>query len=287
MLVPMGTGRHIMTPKKTISIPDLTNKELSIQISLSGLSFCVFNSYENVIESLHDFPFEETVNTPQDLISHLEASFGDVSPDNKPRKLKLIHVNELSAFVPKSLFSESHLSDYLKYNIKILENDFIAYDDIENSNLVNVYVPYSNVNNFFFDQFGVFEYRHHSSILVETLLNLSAKSSDAVMYVHVAKSHFEIVVIKNKKLVLYNSFSYDTPEDFLYYILFTAEQLDLNPELFQLFFLGNIKDSDACYEIAYKYVKNIDFFIGSKTNSTPDEVSNEVKRSAFILQNSF
>jgi hypothetical protein len=51
------------------------------------------------------------------------------------------------------------------------------------------------------------------------------------MTVHFSEGHFEIIVIQNQKLLLFNSFDYQTP-DFIYYVLFTAEQLSLNPKTF-------------------------------------------------------
>jgi hypothetical protein len=54
-----------------------------------------------------------------------------------------------------------------------------------------------------------------------------------------------------------NTFEYKTPEDLIYYLLFTAEQLNLNPEIFKLEFLGNIAEDDAYFKIAYKYIRNV------------------------------
>ena len=74
--------------------------------------------------------------------------------------INVTHSNNLSTFVPKPFFNEDNLSDYLQYNIKILKNDFIAYDTLENSELVNVFIPYVFINNYLFDTFGSFEYKH-------------------------------------------------------------------------------------------------------------------------------
>ena len=74
---------------------------------------------------------------------------------------------------------------------------------------------------------------------------------------HVSDSHFEIVVVQNQQLLLFNTFDYKTPEDFIYYILFAAEQLQLNPEHFQLELLGKISESDKLYNIAYQYIRNV------------------------------
>jgi hypothetical protein len=76
------------------------------------------------------------------------------------------------------------------------------------------------------------------------------------MTVHFSEGHFEIIVIQNQKLLLFNSFDYQTPEDFIYYVLFTAEQLSLNPENFPLELIGNI-DSEIFFKIAYKYIRNV------------------------------
>ena len=60
------------------------------------------------------------------------------------------------------------------------------------------------------------------------------------MFAHLGQNQFEIVVIANNKLLLYNSFTFETKEDFIYYILFAAEQLGLNPETFELVLAGSI-----------------------------------------------
>ena len=90
-------------------------------------------------------------------------------------------------------------------------------------------------------------------------------------------------MVQNQKLHLFNSFEYKTPEDFIYYILFTAEQLQLNPENFKLELLGAIVENDAFYQIAYKYIRNISLFDVSdfKNNFTEKE-----NREHFILLHS-
>lgn len=85
---------------------------------------------------------------------------------------------------------------------------------------------------------------------------------------------FDLMILENKKLIFSNSFSYTTKEDFIYYILFTAEQLLLNTEEFELYFMGEIKAESEIYTIAYTYIKNI-FFLESKNSIFKDlEIDN-------------
>ncbi|RZJ25373.1 MAG: DUF3822 family protein, partial [Flavobacterium sp.] len=132
-----------------------------------------------------------------------------------------------------------------------------AYDEIANYEMNNVYIPYVNVNNFLIDQFGPFTYKNSHSILVARLLELSKNIDSKRVFVHFTKNCFEIVVVQNQKLILFNSFEYQTKEDFLYYLLFTAEQLGLNPETFKLQLLGDISEDSDYFKIAYKYVRNV------------------------------
>ena len=245
---------------QTNNIQDkLTNLELSIQVSLSGLSFCILQIETNSISYLKHIVFEKK-QTPFEVLDSLKQAFNsEIELRSIFESVTIVYVNELSTMVPKALFNENNLADYLKFNSKILQSDFITYDDILINDSVNVYVPYVNINNYIFDKYGSFSYKHFSTILVEQLLTAEKNSESVKMFVNVSRNHFEIVVTKQSQLILYNTFEYTTKEDFIYYILFTAEQLQLNPENLNLILLGDIEKDDELYSIAYKYIRHVDF----------------------------
>ncbi len=189
--------------------------------------------------------------------------------------------------MPKPLFKEERMSDYLSYNNKTLRHDFFAFDDIKNHEMVNVYVPFVNANNFFIDQFGGFEYKHFSTVLVESLVDIYKFSLVPHMFVNVCKKHFEIVVIADKKLQLYNTFDYKTKEDFVYYILFVAEQLNLNPEELELQLLGNVKKDDDLYTMIYKYVRNVSLIENRSKYTFDAQITEDLKREFFTLLHQF
>ena len=95
---------------------------------MSGLSFCVFNLSTKSIVFYKSFSFEKKGN-PSELLDKLTHQFNTESNLKQSFKsVTVIHENELSALVPKSLFNEEHLADYLKFNSKILRSDFITHD---------------------------------------------------------------------------------------------------------------------------------------------------------------
>src|SRR5690606_25090688 len=137
----------------------------------------------------------------------------------------VIYSTPIYSLVPASIFDETKASEYLKFNSKLLANDFMAHDILEDREIVVVYVPFMNINNFFFEKYGAFNYFHSTTVLLKTIFG-AEKYSLPKMYLHFQKNSFDCIVLKNGELQLCNTYSFKTPEDFIYYTLFCMEQLN-------------------------------------------------------------
>jgi len=272
---------------KSVNLKKLDN-HLSIQISLDGFSFCIIDKNTNGVNLIKNIPFQKISSTPEKHLKNIEQVFQEEDILNKKYdSLNITHVNDLSSLVPKALFDPKHIDRYLKYSSKTYKNDYIVYDELENHDIINVYIPFVNINNILLEKYGNFEYKHFSTILVDNLLNIYKYSERPHVFVDLQSTHFEIIVIANNKLVLYNSFEYVTKEDFIYYVLFTAEQLKINPEKFELVLSGKIKKNDDFYTIAYNYVRNISLLENRSKYNFSDKYNEETKRQFFTLLNQY
>lgn len=291
----MVIGLHFMMAEKKIQITNnsidfnnLKDSHLSIQLSLDGFSFCIINKDLNQVTTINSFSFHDNSPTPEKHLKNIIQLFKtEELLQKKYNSVNVTHVNDLSTFVPKPLFDSEKLKNYLKFNSKIYKNDYIVYDPIDNHDIINVYIPFVNINNFILEKFGSFEYKHSSTILVENLLNTYKYSEHPHLFANICKNHFEIVIIANNKLTFYNSFKYKTKEDFIYYILFTAEQLKLNPENFELVLSGKINKENNLYQIAYKYIRNVNLLENRSRYTFSSDFSEEIKRSFFTLLNQY
>jgi hypothetical protein len=262
------TGLHYTirkVKKKTIktTLEKSNHHKLSIQFTLGGFSFCITNidSQETIHFCAYTFP--KTLETPEKLVAHFETIFQDdnfLQQDFK--EILVIHQNNLATLVPNQLFREEHLKEYLDFNIKTLKTDFFAFDSIDQLAVKNVYVPFVNVNNYLFQNFGEFEYQHSTTALIKKLLQTNS-TPEKTMFVDVWTDQISVVVLEDKKVLFSNSFAFTSKEDFIYYLLFTAEQLELNTNEFPLFFTGDILEETEIYKITYQYIRNVDF-LGSK-----------------------
>lgn len=278
----METGqKYMVTNNKT-----QTNLKLSIQVNLDGLSFCILNTNQKEFIFFKKINFERQLD-PAKILQKIELEYSNEEALQRGiDEINLIFDSSLYTIVPSKLFIEEQASNYLKFNTRILKTDFIAHDEIELARAVNVYIPYTNIINYFFDRYGEFEYRHSVSILLENLLK-KEKSNTPCVYLNNKKGNYDLVVIEEGKLIFCNSFKYETAEDFLYYLLFTAEQLNLDPLKFELQIFGDISEESELYQLSYRYIKNISITETNSIYSFSNQIETNEAKAEFVLLNSF
>jgi len=258
---------------------------LSIQLKLDGFSFSILNQELNKIVAVVEYKFED-VKHPFQLLEKVEIIYKENSLLQMDFvQVKVSHVNTVSTLVPVALFDDNNLRPYLEFNHKLLENEYLTYDIINSGEIANVYSPFTVVNNFLFEKYGEFTFKHFSSVLIDSFLEQSNSIQDFKMFVHVQDNQFEIVVVENKKLILYNSYLYETKEDLVYYILFVAEQLKQNPEDFDLELYGTIEPYSEIYSLIYKYVRNVYFGKRTEKYQYSHELDSINEHDFFVLFN--
>lgn len=239
------------------SQPHTISKKLSIQVCLDGLSFCTQHTASKEIINYQAILFDQKAD-PASLLGEVTTVFTTYPELQEPyKKVEVIYSNQLFTLVPKAVFDPEKLTDYLKFNTKILATDFVAYDLIDTQDMVTVYIPYTNINNFFFDTFGAFDYYHEMSLFIKNVLEKESNDESPKVYIHLHKNSFDLVATQKKKLLLANAFDFHSKEDFLYYTLFTIEQLELNPDTVAVVLSGQVQKEDPLYGMAYKYIRHL------------------------------
>jgi hypothetical protein len=275
ILTQVETGLKLMTLQNN-NISQKSNKRLSVQLSLSGLSFLVTNIETKETYFFLEKKYKKPIN-PEELILNLKSIFNQNKElNNTFNEVSIIYATSLYSLVPSNLFDASKTSEYLKFNSKILATDFIAFDTIENYNITIVYIPFININNYLFDRFGDFSYYHSSSLLIEHLLSEKKTDASAKVYINITDHIFDFITVKNGELIICNSYEFTTAEDFIYYILFCLEQLKLNPDTIDLYIFGSIEKEEDTYKILYNYIRNITFYtFGDQLIPTEKESSHQ------------
>lgn len=250
----------LQTENNLLDYSNLSKSILSIQISLDGFVYCVFDKDLVDVVLLKDFTYSERIQTSDQLLQNIQDIFEkETILNEKFESVFVSYKNGLSTLVPNELFDENHLSSYLKYGNKLLGTDKISVDNIESLQIKNVFIPFININNFLKERFENFRYFHSSTILLSSLLKYYKTAVQKHFFINVSEHILELVYVSNGQLQFYNSFNFHSKEDFIYYVLFSLEQLSIDPEEQPITLIGDIQFDSPLYKIAYKYIRYINF----------------------------
>ena len=236
------------------------------------------NQTEAIYFSEHDFGSQYT---PQELLAELTAEIENEPCLQQCNNIRVLYANSTYSIVPQPLFDETKLSEYLKFNSKILPGDFLVYDELNAHDMNVVYVPLVNINNYFFETFGSFQYFHAITKLIDFVLTQEKHNTATKTFVHVFNNHIDVVAIDNGVLQLCNSYPYKTPEDLGYYVLFALEQLGWSPDAVETVLLGNIAENDANFELLYTYIRNLSLY----QNKSAIEIEGLAPQQQLLLKN--
>lgn len=252
----MEIGRPFMMQELQNKRPK-SNTILSIHVHVSGFSFFTHNKKTKKASSLVRKSF--TRHTPieklhEEILSVLKSkhllntSFCEVRCSIE---------NNLVSLVPKPLFEENALHEYVQKDIALEANDFITYDIIPNVDWVPVYVPFVNVNNMLVDTFGSFKYYHAVSVWLRALYSHNKADGTLVWSLYKENSHVHVALLRNKKLQFYNCFEATNPKDLAYYVLLSAKENQLSPNEIPLYLVGNIALDDLAYKELHTFIRSL------------------------------
>jgi len=231
---------------------------LSIHIHVNGLSFFT-HDHLGKVTTIYREQFSNPVR-PDTLHDALYKALKQESLLNTSfTEVRCSVENNLATIVPKKLFETASLKEYVHKDIDLKTDDFIAHDMQPDTDWVSVYVPYVNINNMLLENFGSFNYYHAVSIWLNALTKHTKADGETVWGLYKEGETLHITLLHNKELQYYASFVATKPKDVAYYVLLTAQELNINPEEVPLFLVGNIAEEDAAYKALYPFIRSLNF----------------------------
>jgi len=234
----------------------LTEKcHLSVEIGLNNFSYCLFDTLTFTYILLKKFEFEaKGIKESCEKITNIIAS--EELLQKEFYSSSLAFNNFPSTLVPTPFYKEEKNREILSFNHEIEE---VLTDKMHQMDAVNIYSVPTELLNLINKSFPNTQKKCNSSILIDQLLLQNEKTEKTIVYASIEKKKLEICVLSENKLEFHNSFTTDTKEDLLYFLLFSMEQLGLSPEKTELVLLDDILKSDEKYNLLYEYVRNISF----------------------------
>ena len=246
-------------------------QELALSLGPDGLSYCILDLNTNKFCHLEAFSLsgpERKMLVPGEKqkfdLPWLRRLFENELAwlTNPYSKVRLVCRPGKSTLVPEALFSEEEKTGIYDFNMAggPYESSSLHHDFISSAAAYAIYYLQPDLKQLLEKLFPEARMFHHATILIQSLVqkysNLENKN---LLFVNTSATGIDILQIRNKKPVYCNSFTYNTAEDYMYYLIFVVEQLQLNPETIELMMLGEVDRHSSLSEMVHKYIRNVSF----------------------------
>lgn len=234
----------------------LNQLHLFLQLSKRGLFCSHFEETSKEYLSFERYNFEGDGSW-----FSAQRSLEKILPTEQFQTAKKIIVNvvtPLYTLVPKALFDEQELANYMKFNHPIEEeNQYRFYHNlVESFDAVIVYAIPRGLEFLTKAKLPPFNFNHFTLPLLEAIGLQQNKTEQ--LCIHIQQEQFEVIYSPNNKLEFFNSFEYKSTEDFIYYLLYVMEQLSLDRESTTVKLYGQFEEKSSIYEMLYKYIRTVE-----------------------------
>lgn len=243
----------------TISLVDETldrnlahNYILSIQNLPDGFSFSVMDSVTNKFIGLFHVP--EKIDLDEIIAREeiLSAVF---------RQVKVLFYNKVSTLIPGPLFLQESQDSYADFNFTYnFEEEKLMSNKIKNLNSHLLFPVEEKLIRKYTEVFPNASFYHQGFPFLESIIICNKnKSVNDIVFAMINKNMVDLCVYKSGSVELYNTFSYSTNNELIYYLLNIYETFQLNPEKTPLQLQGMFQKNDSLIFSLRKYIREIVF----------------------------
>lgn len=233
--------------------PSLNNynehTELSIQVSLDGFSFCINSGGDGMIRAFRHYKFSHAV-LQEDILNQTDEILGkDELLRLHHSRVRICYLDRKSTIVPKQYTDTENFKKILEFNQPIDELDEIHYNSLPACDAVLIFAVPTYFAGLMADKFRqVTFFNQATPLLIHGLETYSEETEFVGLQLN--KDFFDIMIIREGKLKLYNSFLYSSPTDLLYFILYACRQLEVQLKNTPVLLLGeHVKNNELLREI--------------------------------------
>ncbi len=239
----------------TFDIENCQNYILSIQLSLNGFSFIVFDPNLNKFIVLVDF--ELNAATPFQLKVELEHFFKNEAILRRQfKKVRAVYHDLRVLLVPELVLSESDFSSLFYFMFEKRADEQVFANKIQKGETSALFSFPKVISELLKDNFPNAEFLPCFFPFLK--FGLNSLSFHPVLYVNRMKNIIQIALIDGQKVVFVNQFFAKSDSDCLYYTLNVAKQLNLDKNT-ELKLMGKI-DPHSEYATSLKnYFEKVHF----------------------------
>lgn len=226
------------------------SKHLSILISKGGFSFCVFK--QGKLYHAESFPIDETIIKTDEINGVLDKN---LYLNQSYEKVFVSILDERFNLVPSEIFYElNDIAHWISFNTKIEDTDELYFEVLPNLSTHICYAFSPAIVSALINKFTEVTIKNASKVFLKSI---SKDNEGRKLFVVKHLSEMQIAVLNGNKLEYYNFFTYKNKDEFMYYLLNTIKQLDLDPETIEVYYFGDMKQDELLLKMMMNFIRHV------------------------------
>lgn len=246
-----GVPDSSRSPEKSVMILELGDTLLSAALFVQNTNE-IFLLKDYLLKGNSDVKKAEAL---QEIISKQEVL------QKSYRKILLTYINSFATLVPNALYKSEEKENYLRFNQDIPNDAVFFADEVSKCDAKLVYAVPASIKSKTDYLFPAHQARHYISVLIDSIFT-NHKSKSHTFYIHIHETHFDLLLFTDK-LEFFNTFSYQSSEDILYFVLACYSQNNCDVETVPLKILGSIEVQSPLHQILLTYIKKVEAIVPS------------------------
>lgn len=236
---------------------------LLINIGTRDFQTVIVNPDDNQVLLLEDYVLPE-VGSTQELIQILDQLFDAhaLLQAGFWKKIKVSFKNQKFVQVPKDLYAEESLDNYLRFNANVDRNlEYFSAVANAHTEAMTVFAINKDLKEWILRIYpnNPPVFLHQSAALIEGVLKFAENRTDNPLYIYVDRFKLHILSCYGGKLLYYNQFQIKQFSDYVKYIMLVMKSLRMDQHSSQVVLWGYIGKNSPHYQEFYKYISNVTF----------------------------
>ena len=239
---------------ETFDLNFISEYHLSIQFGLDGLSFCTLDGIQKKYVQLAHQPIVS--NDPSFLVKHIRNFYEEnENLNNEYKSTHIIFATPKASLIPPSYFQQKKTAEVIDLNFGKTTNETILNSGIPPFSGELVFRLPSRLSDFIKEQHPQTKITHECAPFIWNANN--SIHTDNFMAVLIRKDYVWLIYIAKNQAIFINSFSYQTDDDILYFIMNVFSSLEVSPEKTPVFMEGITSKRSAIYHRVRQYIKHV------------------------------
>lgn len=229
--------------------------DLSILIGMDRFTFLIADEQHRLL-ALRNYSWDNTDHKLTDWKEQLQQIYinDDLLKINYP-SVKLAIESNRSTLIPQRLYRSEDSQSYLEKIFGELDHQEVLADEIPGIDALNIYQIDQSIDQLLQGYFNNLKLLHLCTPILTSFRGIAEQQPGKNIFVYVLDKRMYIGYFDDRELIFFNSYSYRTAKDFIYYLLLVFDQFQLKPESIPVHLSGYIVEESEIYHLLYRYIR--------------------------------